>query len=273
MKPTDLKCYPQVATVIGELLADYELQRAIDSKCEFDKGESLIDAFVWDDTPQGDDFWDCIDGGKNPYDHGHERSEVKGWAYIRDTDGNNQDAWHFEKGCKWFSSDGCFYDIGYSGIKILAEHKSVTMPDWVPAYLDNIDYKPEDVSFNARLVPEKITLSKEDFDNFVTKCENVGSSEVTPYLPSLGEVCNVECSGETLVVTIVGKKLNGCLVWEHNNGTDAYRHPEAQVGKFSPYISEEDKVLQKAMEITNKELTEDLKILYDAGMLRLPEGE
>ncbi len=63
------------------------------------------------------------------------------------------------------------------------------------------------------------------------------------------------------------------MIWEHNNVTDAYRHPEAQVGKFSPYLAEEDKVLQKAMEITNKGLTEDLKILYDAGMLRLPEGE
>jgi hypothetical protein len=204
-----------------------------------------------------------------------KETTAKEWAYIRCPDLDFEDEWYYKDGDKWIASDDTYYNVDGDGIEILATHKSVTMPDWVPADLDKLDYNPEDVAFSAKLVPEKITLSEEDFDNFVNKCENTESSEVTNYLPSLGEVCNVELgNGKTVVATIVGNKLNGCLIWESNNLTDAYRHPEAQVGKFSPYISEEDKVLQKASSIiSNGCLTEELKMLYDAGMLRLPEGE
>lgn len=207
-------------------------------------------------------------------DHGHKKPEVKEWAYIRDTDGNNRDAWHFKYVDMWDEPQGGYYEMDAQGIESLATHKSVTMPDWVPAELDKLDYNPEDVALNTKLVPEKITLSKEDFDNFVNKCGEAESSGTTPYLPSLGEVCTVELGTGEFKVTIVGKKLNGCLIWEYNNHTDAYRQPEEQVGKFSPYISEEDKVLNKASSIISSVcLTEELKMLYDAGMLKLPEGE
>ena len=72
MKPTDLKCYKHVASVIGEDYADYELQRVIDYRyANFYSYYSL--GFNQTDTPQGYNFWMLIDGGKIPYEHGHEK--------------------------------------------------------------------------------------------------------------------------------------------------------------------------------------------------------
>jgi len=85
MKPIDLACRPQVADVIGEAYADHELQRVIDcEECGInEKRESLIDSFPWDDSPQKDDFWGLIHIGRNPYEHGHEKPELKEWVYHR----------------------------------------------------------------------------------------------------------------------------------------------------------------------------------------------
>jgi len=75
MKPRELKCFEQVANVIGPELAEYELQRVIDSNC-FSDGWPL--GFSWLDTPQEQLFWSYINEGKNPYDHGHEKPELSG---------------------------------------------------------------------------------------------------------------------------------------------------------------------------------------------------
>ena len=78
MKPTDLKCRPQVAAVIGEAYADHELQRVIDcEECYVDEGkEELFDSFSWSKSPQKNDFWSLIYDGKTPYEHGHEKPEL-----------------------------------------------------------------------------------------------------------------------------------------------------------------------------------------------------
>lgn len=78
MKPTDLKCFKQVADVIGEEYAEYELQRVIDGgDCEVKIDKKMVGgAFRWRLSPQKFDFWDCIDGGQNPYDHGHEKPDL-----------------------------------------------------------------------------------------------------------------------------------------------------------------------------------------------------
>jgi len=76
MKPTDLKCHPHVASVIGEAYADYELQRVIDCKdCQHSNSSNfrLTAAFSWVRSPQGWDFWNLVTGGKIPYEHGHEK--------------------------------------------------------------------------------------------------------------------------------------------------------------------------------------------------------
>ena len=131
MKPTDLKCYPQVAAVIGETLTDYELGRVIDCE-ECDKGTAFFLGFSRDDSPQGYSFWRLIEQGQNPYDHGHEKPDVKEWVYIRDLNFDFKDEWFYKKDGKWIATDGTFYKIGCDEIEILATHKSVTMPDWVP---------------------------------------------------------------------------------------------------------------------------------------------
>ena len=119
MKPTDLKCRPQVVAVIGEALADYELGRVIDCKdCDVD--ESYCIGFSRDDSPQGYDFWRSIGNSINPYDHGHEKPS-----------------------CKDLLPEKIYFNVEND-----PACKSVTMPDWVPADLDNLDYRPEVVAFN-----------------------------------------------------------------------------------------------------------------------------
>ena len=131
MKPTDLKCRPQVVAVIGETLADYELGRVIDCPgCDTDNDYRF--GFSRTDSPQGHQFWNCIEDGQNPYDHGHEKPEVKEWVYIHNQYLDFEDEWFYKKDGKWIASDGTFYQVGYGDIKVLATHKSVTMPDWVP---------------------------------------------------------------------------------------------------------------------------------------------
>jgi len=131
MKPTDLTCYQQVAAVIGEAYADYELQRVLD--CElYEYKREYIFGFIWGYSPQGGDFWNLVNIGKNPYEHGHEKPEVKEWAYIRCPDLEFEDEWYYKDGDKWVASDDTYYNVDGDGIEILATHKSVTMPDWVP---------------------------------------------------------------------------------------------------------------------------------------------
>lgn len=69
LTPRSLGCFQQVADVIGEEAAEVELHRVIDCPKDLivdDAGESLIEAFLWDDTPQGSSFWGAIDYGLIP---------------------------------------------------------------------------------------------------------------------------------------------------------------------------------------------------------------
>lgn len=64
---TNLKCFEQVASVIGRGKAQLELFKA--RKVIVRPDRCLIIAIpYWDDTPQGYDFWNDIDRGINPYD-------------------------------------------------------------------------------------------------------------------------------------------------------------------------------------------------------------
>ena len=119
MKPTELKCYQQVVAVIGEALADHELQLVIDcEECGIDESaKDVFNSISWVDSPQKDSFWELIYREENPYDHGHEKPEVKEWVYCNTKDGE-----------KWIDPESRMAGCG----RTLATHKSVTMPDWVP---------------------------------------------------------------------------------------------------------------------------------------------
>ena len=73
MKPvnhvTNLKCFNQVAAVIGPAKAQIELFRVVNYGEEviFSDAEDVFDSFVWRNTPQGSDFWRNIDRGETPY--------------------------------------------------------------------------------------------------------------------------------------------------------------------------------------------------------------
>lgn len=75
MKPTGLKCYRQVADVIGGAYADHELQRVLDCEhYEYNKECQL--GFIWEDTPQGGNFWFLVHRGETPYENGHPKPEL-----------------------------------------------------------------------------------------------------------------------------------------------------------------------------------------------------
>jgi len=78
MKPTDLKCRPQVAAVIGEAYADHELQLVIDcEECGIDESaKDVFNSISWVDSPQKDSFWELIYREENPYEHGHEKPSL-----------------------------------------------------------------------------------------------------------------------------------------------------------------------------------------------------
>lgn len=70
IKVSELKCFGEVSDIIGKAQAEIELFKVLSvaEHCSFDD-EILIDSFVWADTPQGEQFWDDIDDGINPYDN------------------------------------------------------------------------------------------------------------------------------------------------------------------------------------------------------------
>lgn len=59
MKPQDLACFENVASVIGKDDAEVELQKVIDLEMEnlLSDEPDLMGAFYWMDTPQGHEFW------------------------------------------------------------------------------------------------------------------------------------------------------------------------------------------------------------------------
>ena len=71
IKVSELKCFGQVSDIIGKAQAEIELFKVLSvaEECDFEDDKALIDAFVWGNTPQGDQFWDDIDEGINPYDN------------------------------------------------------------------------------------------------------------------------------------------------------------------------------------------------------------
>ncbi len=63
-----LKCFGEVAAVIGEKRAKLDLFKAVHYKgVDFCDG-LLGQSFYWAETPQGSEFWSDIDDGVNPYD-------------------------------------------------------------------------------------------------------------------------------------------------------------------------------------------------------------
>lgn len=67
VKIEDLKVFPDVAAVIGEAKAKAELFKLHGSGCDFEDKLNLDEAFYWDKTPQGHDFWDAVKRKVNPY--------------------------------------------------------------------------------------------------------------------------------------------------------------------------------------------------------------
>lgn len=124
MKPRDLKCFEQVANVIGPELAEYELGRVIYDTPWVSANDVIGHAFCGSLSAQEATFWGHIKNGKDPYDHGHEKPEVKEWVYF-----NSQ--WCYSVGSDLFK-DKNGDTFANNGFQVFAVEKSVNMPDWIP---------------------------------------------------------------------------------------------------------------------------------------------
>lgn len=73
IKVEELGCFEQVAKVIGVERAKVELFKAISRTIDINNwgfdADKLDNAFYWSDTPQGPDFWNEINEGRNPYEN------------------------------------------------------------------------------------------------------------------------------------------------------------------------------------------------------------
>lgn len=81
IKVENMACYEQVVNVIGHARAKIELFKVISNLGDSEECSywgcfteetlldgSLFEAFYWDYTPQGYDFWKNVSDGFNPYD-------------------------------------------------------------------------------------------------------------------------------------------------------------------------------------------------------------
>ena len=66
---TNLKCFDQVAAVIGPAQAQIELFKVVSCGEEvgFSDGDYVLNSFTWCRTPQGFNFWCDVTDGVNPY--------------------------------------------------------------------------------------------------------------------------------------------------------------------------------------------------------------
>lgn len=77
LTPKSLKCFEQVAKVIGDDAAEVELQKVIDDGEVCGSEVILRGAFIFDRTTQKYDFWDSIDNGEIPEQYQPAASEQK----------------------------------------------------------------------------------------------------------------------------------------------------------------------------------------------------
>ena len=64
----------QVAEVIGKELAIHELSLVCAYNYTDNDAVCVYDAFIWEDTPQGEDFWHDINIGRWPYNYTRGKS-------------------------------------------------------------------------------------------------------------------------------------------------------------------------------------------------------
>ncbi len=70
IKVSQLKCFGQVADIIGKAQAEIELFKVVSSgSSNFFNHGGVSESFSWHKTPQGIMFWSDIHEGINPYDN------------------------------------------------------------------------------------------------------------------------------------------------------------------------------------------------------------
>ena len=127
MKPRDLKCFKQVADVIGEEFAEYELGLVIDSPaCWVATASTFGRAFNWSKSPQKHDFWGFIKDGEKPYDHGYKKPDL---SEITHTNPGKEVVAKTEAGDKQRSdgSTASYYELpkGATELQHLISHRNL----------------------------------------------------------------------------------------------------------------------------------------------------
>ena len=88
LTPRSLGCFEEVANVIGEDAAEYELQRVIgcDLVGEEWRERKTIATFIWSDTPQGSGFWFSVNDGEYPENYQPPKAQPKENTMIKPED-------------------------------------------------------------------------------------------------------------------------------------------------------------------------------------------
>jgi len=88
LTPRSLGCFEEVANVIGEDAAEYELQRVIgcDLVGEDWRERKTIATFIWSDTPQGGGFWFSVNDGEYPENYQPPKAQPKENTMIKPED-------------------------------------------------------------------------------------------------------------------------------------------------------------------------------------------
>lgn len=78
---TEMKCFNEVAEVIGEEFAIRELVKVKENcqkkRLNFSYNQSLLSAFKWQSTPQGKEFWSNIFAKETP------KIRVEKWLVLK----------------------------------------------------------------------------------------------------------------------------------------------------------------------------------------------
>ncbi len=87
---TEWKCFEQVAKVLGEESAEYELNLIRSNELDGNKTQLLVDqnlmnAFAWGNAPKGFDFWYEIDEGRLPNSYKKKEEKIQTEEDISNT--------------------------------------------------------------------------------------------------------------------------------------------------------------------------------------------
>ena len=158
-----LRCFEEVARVIGEESAELELGKV---SCLMDHS-SIAFAFIWEDSPQGNSFWKKISHGDYPYGQPNTPDSTK---TLPPSFGDILRC--VEEPCTVLNTNGDNFLIAFSDgssdwshKSALDEYKNTQEEDILTQVL--ADWKSQSLDHAFDAPSDKVTLYVKDIANFI----------------------------------------------------------------------------------------------------------